>query len=187
MRTKLLCCLSFAVGLLAMLSINGIASNKLAEPYGDNIFCWYSDVPYNSQPNTSVCKALARLSGTGGIKVNTVLTGGGKFTLGHYEVGIDGSGISSGGISAVSVDHDFNAAVGTAYFVSKPAICTLPSAVNVAGREVLVWNACPSGGIVSYGTSAGQLISGKQPATLSNSAPYRLDRFMSDGTNWYKE
>jgi hypothetical protein len=186
MRTKLLCCLSFAVGLSAMLTINGIAKNKLTEPYGDNIFCWYSEVPYNAETNT-VAKSLTKLTGTGGIKVNTVLTGGGRFTLGHYEVGIDGSGISSGGISAVNVDHNFNAAVSTAYFVSKPATCTLPSALNVAGKEVLVWNACPFGGIISYGTSTGQLISGKQAAKLSNSTPYRLDRFMSDGSNWYEE
>ncbi len=186
MRTKLLCCLSFAVGLLAMFSINVMANNKLAEPYGDNIFCWYSDVPYNAQTNT-VAKSLTKVFGTGGIKVSTVLTGGGRFTLGHYEVGIDGSGISSGGISSVNVDHDFNAAVSTAYFVSKPATCTLPSAVNVAGKEVLVWNACPSGGNISYGSSAGQLVSSKLPATLSNSTPYKLDRFMSDGSNWYKE
>jgi len=186
MRTKLLCCLSLAFGLLAMFSINVIAKNNLAEPYGDNIFCWYSDVPYNAQTNT-VAKSLTKVFCTGGIRVNTVLTGGSRFTLGHYEVGIDGSGISSGSIGSINVDHDFNAAVSTAYFVSKPATCTLPSAVNVAGKEVLVWNACPSEGIISYGTSAEQLISGKQPATLSNSTPYRLDRFMSDGSNWYKE
>src|SRR5271163_2541444 len=182
MRTKLLCCLSFALGLLAMLSINGIAKNNLAEPFGDNIFCWYSDVPLNAQTN-SVAKSPTNLFGTGGIKVNAVRTGGSRFTLGHYEVGIDGSGISSGSISAVSVDHDFNASVSTAYFVSKPATCTLPSALNVAGKEVLVWNVCPSGGIISYDTSAGQLISGKQTAKLSNSTPNRLDRFMSDGSN----
>jgi len=185
MRTKLLCCLSFAVGLLAMLSINVIAKNHPAEPFGDNIFCWYSDVPNNAHTNT-VANALARISGTGGIKVNTVLTGGGKFTFGHYEVSIDGSGISSG-ISSVNVDHDFNAAVGTTYFVSKPALCTLPSAANAAGKEVLVWNACPAGGIISYGSIAGQLISGKPSSTLSNSIPYKLDRFMSDGSNWFQE
>ena len=186
MRTKFLCCLSFAVGLLAMVSLDVIAKNKWAEPYGDNIFCWYSDVPYNAETNT-VAKALTKVFGTGGIRVNTVLTGGSRFTLGHYEVSIDGSGISPGGISSVNVDHDFNAAVSTAYFVSKPATCTLPSAAKVAGKEVLVWNACPSGGIISYGTAAGQLISGKQPTAASNSTPYKLDKFMSDGSNWYEE
>jgi hypothetical protein len=186
MQTKLLCSLSFAIGLLAMFSIEVIAKNKLAEPYGDNIFCWYSDVPYNAQTN-NVAQALTKVFGTGGIKVNTVLTGGSKFTLGHYEVGIDGSGISSAGFSPATVDHDFNAAVSTAYFVSKTATCTLPSALNVPGKEVLVWNACPRAGTISYGTSAQQMISGKPPAALSNSTPYRLNRFMSDGNNWYEE
>jgi hypothetical protein len=186
MRTKVLCSLSFAVGLLAITSINVIAKNTTTEPYGDNIFCWFSDVPYNSTTNT-VAQAEARLSGTGGIKVNTILTGGSKFRLGHYEVSIDGSGIASSGVSSVNVDHDFNAAIGSAYFVSKPASCTLPSAINAQGKEILVWNACPRGGTISYSTSTDQLISGKPPATISNATPYKLDRFMSDGSNWYRE
>jgi hypothetical protein len=183
MQNKFVRSVSFAIGLLAMLAINATAKNG---PYGDNIFCWFSDVTENPRTNTTN-NALTRLSGTGGIKVNAELTGGSTFRMGHYDVTIDGSGIASGGISSVNVDHDFNAAVSTAYFVAKSAVCTLPLASNTAGKEVLVWNACPTGGIITYGTSDSQLISGKQPSNFSNSTSYKLDRFMSDGSNWYKE
>jgi hypothetical protein len=183
MRSKLLCSLSFALGLWTMFTFNATAKG---EPYGDNIFCWFSDVTQNGQTN-SVSNAMTRLSGTGGIKVNTVLTGGSKFRMGHYEVTIDGSGIASGGSSTARVDHDFDATASTTYFVARSAVCTLPSAANCAGKEVFVWNACPTGGVVTYATSPSQLISGKQPSNFMNTTSYKLDRFMSDGSNWYKE
>lgn len=101
MRTNLLCSLSFAIGLLAMFTVNAIAK---PQPYGDNIFCWFSDVAENGQTN-SVTHSPTRLSGSGGIKVNTVLTAGSKFRLGHYEVRIDGSDIVSGGIHSMNMDQ----------------------------------------------------------------------------------
>jgi hypothetical protein len=127
------------------------------------------------------------MSGTGGIKIHSQLVGGTRFTYGHYEVTIDGSGISQGGMNAVNIDHDFSATTGAAYFVSKPATCTLPSAIDLAGKEILVWNAITSGGAVTYNTTDNQPISGSASGSLVNATPYKLDRFMSNGTNWFKE
>jgi hypothetical protein len=186
MRAKIVGCLSFAIGSLAVLCLGVNARDSLEGPYGDNIFCWWSDIQYNANSN-SVTRSLARLSGTGGIKVNTQYTGGTRFTIGHYEVTIDGSGIAPAGMSATKVDHDFNAVPGTAYFVSKSATCTFPSAVDAVGKEILVCHASPNGDSITYNTVAGQLISGKASGALSNTAAYKLDRFISDGSNWYKE
>jgi hypothetical protein len=111
-----------------------------------------------------------------------------RFTIGHYEVTIDGSGIAPASMSAIKVDHDFKAVPGAAYFASKTATCTFPSAVDAVGKEILVGNA-PQGGdaVVTYNTVAGQLISGKASGALSNGTAYKLDRFMSDGSNWYRQ
>ena len=186
MRTKILCCLSVVVGSLAVLALGVHAKDKLDGPYGDNIFCWFSNVPYNANTN-SVTDSEARLSGTGGIRVNTLYTGGTRFTIGHYEVTIDGSHIAPAGLSATKVDHDFNAAPGNAYFVSKAATCTLPSAVDTAGKEILVGNASQNGDAITYNTVAGQLISGKTSGGLSNATAYKFEGFISDGSNWYRE
>jgi hypothetical protein len=159
----------------------GIRKAYSIQPYANNDFSWYSEVPSRPEKN-DVVKSKMQLIGTGGIKVNAASTGFGK-----YQVAIDGSGISGSSVSAAQVDHDFNASLNSVYFVSKPATCALPSAVDAAGKEVLVWNVCSSGGTVKYGTSAGQKISGSAPGAISNSTAYKLDRFMSDGTNWVKE
>jgi hypothetical protein len=134
-----------------------------------------------------VIKTEIKLAGTGGIKVNAQLVGATRFRQGSYEVSIDGSGLSNAGMNAVNIDSDFDAAVSNIYFVSKTATCTLPSAAGIAGKEVLVWNAASGGGTITYATVSGQLISGNATGTLSNSTPYKLDRFMSNGSNWYKE
>jgi hypothetical protein len=83
----------------------------------------------------------------------------------------------------VRVDADFSAATNGKYFVVKTASCTLPSAVAAAGKEILVWNACPSAGVVTYKTTQGQTISGAASGSVTNATVYKLDRFMSDGNN----
>jgi hypothetical protein len=99
---------------------------------------------------------------------------------------IDGSGMVPSAVSAVKVNGDFNASVNCAYFVSRSATCTLSSAAEVAGKEILVWNASPSG-LIKYATMLDQTISGSAASAVTNSSPYKLDRFMSDGSNWFRE
>jgi hypothetical protein len=165
---------------------HSVSAKQGAEGFSDNIFAWNSDVPKNENDNT-VARLLTKMSGTGGIKIHSQLVGGSRFVYGHYEVTIDGSGLSQGGMNAVNIDHDFNALAGTAYFVSKSATCTLPSAIDLAGKEILVWNAITSGGAVIFNTTDNQTISGNASGSLLNTTPYRLDRFMSNGSNWFKE
>ncbi|HEY9719516.1 MAG TPA: hypothetical protein V6C69_18705 [Trichormus sp.] len=176
-----------ALGLILTMAGSLCASaSQRSEGFSDNIFAWNSDVPRNENDNT-VARLLTKISGTGGIKIHSQLVGGTKFTYGHYEVTIDGSGISQAGMNTVNTDHDFNAIAGTLYFVSKPAICTLPSAADLAGKEILIWNAIAGGGAVTYDTTDNQTISGSASGSVMNSTPYKLDRFMSNGSNWFKE
>jgi hypothetical protein len=194
MKTKLLYCLFFVFGLLAMSSLNALAQQY--RPYGDNIFCWNADVFADPRTNTV---QLSRINfvGTGGIKVNATQTAHDRFY-----VCVDGSAISANGGNVagatggafggntsvpVQVDADFNAATSGTYFVAKTATCTMPSAVGTAGKEVLVWNVCPSGGVVTYRTTQGQTISGAPSGAVNNATVPKLDRFMSDGSNWYRE
>lgn len=180
-----------------MFSLSVVAKQPGAQPYGDNIFCWNADVFDNPASNTVVLSRI-NFSGSGGIKVNATQIGHDRFA-----VCVDGSAISANGgtnvgasggtagttagVPSVRVDADFSATTNGTYFVVKTASCTLPSAVTAAGKEILVWNSCPSGGVVTYKTTQGQTISGAASGSLTNATVYKLDRFMSDGDNWYRE
>jgi len=98
---------------------------------------------------------------------------------------VDGSAIA-GGFGAEHPSSDFAAAVGKVYFVSTPATCLLPSAAQAAGKEIAVCNTGFSGS-TTYTTTDGQTISGQTSGSMSNSTPYKTDRFISDGSNWFKE
>jgi hypothetical protein len=125
--------------------------------------------------------------GTGGIKVSMPRLPGRMITAGDvYEVYIDGSALSNGGLTAEAAASDFEASAGKAYFVSAPASCLLPSAAQAAGKEILVCNKIAAGSI-TYITTSGQTISGHASGTVTNNTPYKIDRLISDGYNWYKE
>jgi hypothetical protein len=109
----------------------------------------------------------------------------------QYKICIDGSGISGanaacGNFTAVNVNADFNAIANFAYFVSSSAKCTLPTATAVAGKEIMICNAS-SGSTITYYTTNGETVSGNQSGALISETPYKVDRFISDGRNWYKE
>jgi hypothetical protein len=56
-----------------MFSLSVLAKQNVAQPYGDNIFCWNADVFENPATNTVL---LSRINfvGSGGIKVNATRT-----------------------------------------------------------------------------------------------------------------
>lgn len=126
--------------------------------------------------------------GTGGIKVSMPHLPGNRFTAGDiYRVYVDGSSISSaGGFLATSASSDFSAAAGQAYFVTAPLTCQLPSALEAAGKEIIVCNKLAQGKITYTNVSA-QTISGHISGSLINSRQYQIDLFISDGSNWFKE
>jgi hypothetical protein len=185
MRIKFLCSLFCCAGILAILSLTAIAKQQRpAVPYGNNQFDWFAEVPWQPGGN-DVVRSHIELIGAGGIKVKAVHDDGGAVN-GTYEVFVDGSGIAAPAVTAIKVDADFQASANCAYFVSRTATCTLPSAIGLAGKEILVWNAAPSSS-VKYNTTLDQKISGSASGALSNSSPYKLDRFMSDGSDWFRE
>jgi hypothetical protein len=127
-----------------------------------------------------------RIHGTGGIKVSMPRALGWMVTSGDtYDINVDGSAIS-GGFAAEHPSSDFAAAAGKAYFLNAPATCLLPSATQAAGKEIAVCYTGSSGSI-TYTTTEGQTISGQASGSVSNSTPYKTDRFISDGGNWFKE
>jgi hypothetical protein len=127
-----------------------------------------------------------RIRGTGGIKVSMPRKLGWIVTAGDtYDINVDGSAIA-GGFGAEHPSSDFAASVSKAYFLSTPATCLLPSAAQAAGKEVVICNTGASGAI-TYTTTDGQTISGQASGSVSNSTPYKIDRFISDGSNWFKE
>jgi len=128
--------------------------------------------------------------GTGGITVEqSPKPGWIHSNMKTYKIRIDGGANSNQAgpsLEPVNEEASFNAAAGCAYFVSHTANCTLPSAADVAGKEVVVCNK-GAGIAITYGTRFGESISGNQSGALVNSTPYQVDRFISDGKNWYKE
>jgi hypothetical protein len=185
MRIKFLCSLLCCAGILAILSLTALAKQQRpAVPYGNNQFDWFAEVPTKPGGNDVVGSHI-ELIGAGGIKINAMHDNGGAVS-GTYEVFVDGSGIAPPAVTAVKVDADFQASANSSYFVSRSATCTLPSAIGLAGKEILVWNAAPST-LVRYNTTLDQKISGSASGALTNSSPYKLDRFMSDGSDWFRE
>ena len=174
--------------LLPMTGNAGEAKNKESDDQRDSI-------------PTAVVTGLAGETyvfyGTGGITVDeNPRPGMWHSNMKTYRIRIDGSEMSGGGgqgggfpasnFAAASVNTDFQAFPNTAYFVSASASCVFSSASTAAGREIVV---CNSGKDVTikYDTTAGETISGNASGTLTNASPYKVDRFISDGKNWYKE
>jgi hypothetical protein len=175
--------------MLAMSSLGALARQYVPQTYANNLFQWKSDV-YENPNSIDVQPSRISIVGSGGIKINTTQT-----AHDGYQVAVDGSAIAANGgaagattgLPAARVDGDFSAATNGTYFVAKTATCLLPSAVGAVGKEILVWNACPPGGVVTYKTTQGQTISGAASGAVNNATTYKLDRFMSDGATWYRE
>jgi hypothetical protein len=132
------------------------------------------------------------LFGTGGITVTqSPRPGMWHSNMRSYHIDIDGSGMSPSGLApsngaGVFPEADFIASAGSSYFVSGSATCTLKTAAGVAGKEIIVCNASKDG-TITYNTTFGETISGNQSGAVTNSTPYKVDRFISDGKTWYKE
>jgi hypothetical protein len=130
------------------------------------------------------------LYGTGGVTVDqSPKPGWIHSNMKVYKIRIDGgagSNQAAASSNAVHEEASFNAAAACSYFVSHTATCTLPSAADVAGKEIVVCNT-GAGITITYVTRSGETISGNQSTALVNSTPYQVDRFISDGKNWYKE
>jgi len=137
----------------------------------------------------------AMIYGEAGEKYELVGSGGIRVIGGHHgwftsnmkssPIEIDGSEIAGSSFTAVNEASDFKASATGSYFASHSAICVLPTAVGVGGKEIIVCNT--SDGTITYATTNGETISGRQTGSLTNSTAYKLDRFISDGQNWFRE
>ena len=131
------------------------------------------------------------LYGSGGVTVTqSPKPGMWHSNMRSYSVCIDGGGMPASSavpasFCAVKPEADFYAVAGFAYFVSQSATCTLPAASTATGKEVIVCNA--GSGTITYNTAAAEAISGSPSGALTNATPYKIDRFISDGKNWYRE
>jgi hypothetical protein len=127
------------------------------------------------------------LYGTGGITIEeTPKPGMWHSNLKTYKINVDGSGMAGGSFSTFRPATDFNAVASFAYFVSQPVTCTLPTATAAAGKEIIVCNT-GANNTITYSTTNGETISGAQSGAVTNSTAYKVDRFISDGTAWYRE
>jgi len=140
---------------------------------------------------------LAVVYGEAGERYPLVGTGGIKVTGGHHglfmsnmkssAIEIDGSGIAAQRYAPFTESSDFTAAPNSAYFVSHACVCTLPTAADVAGQEIVVCNAS-GGATIFYRSFNGEPLPGStQAAQMTNSVSGKVDRFISDGTTWYRE
>ena len=127
------------------------------------------------------------ISGTGGIRV----------TGGHHSffiassvrspIEIDGSALAAKRFSPFNENADFTGSANCVYFVSDSALCTLPTAVGVAGAEIAICNA-NNGVTITYQTTNGESVLGVNPSSpITNSTVGKVDRFISDGIRWYRE
>lgn len=85
-----------------------------------------------------------------------------------------------------SKSANFNAAVQNAYGVDTSGgavVCTLPTAVGVAGQEIVV-SLRTAGNSLTFNTTSSQTIDGQASGAISTSVRYNTYRFMSDGANW---
>jgi hypothetical protein len=128
--------------------------------------------------------------GAGGIRVTGGHHGIFSSNLKSSAIEIDGSGISAQKYLPVSVSADFSASPNAAYFVSDASICTLPSAAGCAGQEIVVCNTSQNA-TITYQAASGETVYGGEQAgaalgAVVNSRQGKVDRFISDGKNWYR-
>jgi hypothetical protein len=125
--------------------------------------------------------------GTGGIRVSGGHHGIFASNMKSSSIEIDGSGIAAQRYAPSNESSDFTASPNCAYFVSHACVCTLPTASGVAGQEVVVCNTS-GGATIFYKSFNGELLPGGTPSgQITNSVAGRVDKFISDGTTWYRE
>jgi hypothetical protein len=125
--------------------------------------------------------------GVGGIRVSGGHHGWWASNMKSSAIQIDGSAISTQKLAPVNVDTDFSAAANGAYFVSNVSVCTLPTAVGVAGQELVVCNTSKNANVTCQTVQGEILHDSDQSETAVNLTPGKVDRFISDGKGWYRE
>jgi hypothetical protein len=124
--------------------------------------------------------------GSGGIRVVGGHHGVWASNMKSSVIQIDGSAIATQKFLAFNENSDFTAAPNCVFFVSHACVCTMPDPSGSAGQELMVCNS--SGNAISYRPNVGgTLFAGGQSEPLVNSAPGKVDRFISDGKSWYRE
>jgi hypothetical protein len=123
--------------------------------------------------------------GTGGIKVTGGHHGMMMSNMKRSSIEIDGSLISVQRFASHNESADFNAVANSAHFVSNAAVCTFPPASSAPGQEIIVCNT--NNTTITYKTSGeDKLIAG--PREMNANATFgKVDRFISDGRNWFHE
>jgi hypothetical protein len=126
--------------------------------------------------------------GAGGIVVRGGHHGFFSSNMKSSQIEIDGSAIVAEKLVPMFEAADFSAAANGAYFVTKPAVCSLATANGALGQEILVCNA-GSGVTITYQTVNGESLFGvEQTGVLFvNKTQGRVDRFISDGKSWYRQ
>jgi hypothetical protein len=91
-----------------------------------------------------------------------------------------------GGFTASNKSSSFTAVAQNMYYCSATLTCTLPTAVGVAGQEIVVI-LTGSGTTITFNTTSSQTISGQASGVVTATAQFNAYRFSSDGSNWYLE
>ena len=168
--------------LFAILVIGGVSLNALAK---------HATVAPQDQNGALIIGEAGEsypIYGVGGIRVSGGHHGMFMSNMKNSQIEIDGSAITAQKLIPSTQISDFAAVTRSAYFVSHSAVCTLTSAANAAGEEIVVCNAGKDV-TITYQTIVGEsLIGGEQLGVLTvNKTPGKVDRFISDGKSWYHE
>lgn len=84
---------------------------------------------------------------------------------------------------------NFSAVAQNAYGVDTSGgavVCTLPTAVGIAGQEIVV-SLRTAGNNLTFNTTSSQTIDGQASGAIVTGVRYNTYRFMSDGANWIME
>lgn len=158
------------------LAASKITSGTFAEARGGTNQSTYAtgDILYASASNT-----LSKLpAGTNG-HVLTLAAG-----VPSWAAPSSGGGFTHSGSTTTS---SFTATVQNAYSVDSTSgaiVCTLPTAVGNASKEIVVEHLTVGGNSLTFNTTSSQTISGQASGAIVNSTRYNVFRFMSNGANW---
>lgn len=138
-------------------------------------------------PGSSTNNSVALFSGTTGKLLKDGIAPG---TAGNV-LSSDGTNWASAAPASTSFTYsskiaNFTAAAGNAYGVDTSGgavTCTLPTAVGIAGKEIVV-SLRTAGNNLTFNTTSGQTIDGQASGAIVTGVRYNTYRFMSDGANW---
>jgi len=88
-----------------------------------------------------------------------------------------------------SKSANFSAVAQNAYGVDTSGgavVCTLPTAVGIAGQEIVV-SLRTAGNNLTFNTTSAQTVDGQASGAIVTGVRYNTYRFMSDGANWIME